>query len=178
MWKQIVTIEGLYNFDFGLNRLALDPLHIFSLTERKIKLPIYLKKKEVVAVTATGSTERPEFLICGQYEDTKEAVLHEVYRIFQWNQSLHAIHAHFAQTTLAEIFSTHRGTPMVLDFAYYENLYKAIIHRSNYEIFNRLSRHWPMECTEFPYVCFRKNKYFSSDRHRDSTCIEKLIPIR
>lgn len=129
MWEKVVTIEGPYHFDHGLNRLALDPLNVISLAERKISLPIYLERKEVTTVIAIGSTEHPRFLVSGQFEETKDAVLHEIYRVFQWNKSLHPLHLHFAQTNLSELFKRHRGTPIVLDFAFHANLYKAIIHQ-------------------------------------------------
>lgn len=129
MWTETVEIPGPYHFDFGLNRLAMDPLHIVSLEERSIKLPIYLPEKEVASVQAIGTTEEPKFIIGGQNDATRASVLGEVFRIFQWDKPLHFIHEHFTNTNLKDVFTDHRGTPIVLDFALHANLFKAIIHQ-------------------------------------------------
>ena len=129
MWTEEIIIDGPYNFDFGLNRLAMDPLYIVSLADREIRMPIYLLRKEVATVKAVGTTEEPKFLVTGENEHTKDEVINEVMRIFQWNKSLHMIHHHFSGTNLNELFVQHRGTPIVLDFVLHANLYKAIIHQ-------------------------------------------------
>lgn len=129
MWTETIEIPGPYNFDFGLNRLAMDPLHKVSLEERSIKLPIYLREKEVAIIQAIGTTETPKFIISGQNVDTRAIVLKEVFRIFQWDKQLHLIHEHFTHTNLKEVFMDYRGTPIVLDFALHANLFKAIIHQ-------------------------------------------------
>ena len=92
MWTETIEIPGPYNFDFGLNRLAMDPLHKVSLEERSIKLPVYLREKEVAIIQAIGTTETPKFVISGQNVDTRAIVLKEVFRIFQWDKQLHLIH--------------------------------------------------------------------------------------
>jgi DNA-3-methyladenine glycosylase II len=122
-----ISIKGPYNFDQVLYRLALDPLNQIDLQERSVKVPIVVNgDKHVVKVTSTGSTEDPVFEVS---DNTNEAVIARIREIFQWDQPLDNIHAHFRKTDLAPIFEGHVGTPLVLDFDPYNCLLKCIVHQ-------------------------------------------------
>jgi len=122
-----INIKGPYNFDQVLSRLALDPLNQIDLQERSVKVPLIVNgDKQVVKVTATGTTEEPSFDLSGK---TSEAIIARLREIFQWDQPLDDIHAHFRHTDLAPIFKEHVGTPLVLDFDPYNCLLKCIVHQ-------------------------------------------------
>lgn len=122
-----ISIKGPYNFDQVLNRLALDPLNQIDLQERSVKVPLIVEgNKQVVKVTATGTTEEPSFELNGK---ANESVIARLREIFQWDQALDVIHTHFRQTDLAPIFKEHVGTPLVLDFDPYNCLLKCIVHQ-------------------------------------------------
>ncbi|GIN57923.1 putative DNA-3-methyladenine glycosylase YfjP [Lederbergia ruris] len=129
MWKEKIEIPGPYNFDLGLSRLEMDPLNKLNRAERLIRVPIYGEEPEVATVQAIGTTDKPIFIVSGHQEKTKEIVLNQIITIFQWNISLQDIHAHFLKTSLKDIFILHRGTPIILDFAPYTTLVKAMIHQ-------------------------------------------------
>lgn len=122
-----LIIKGPYNFERVLNRLALDPLNQVDLLERSVKVPLIVNgDKHVVKVTSTGRTEEPSFIVSGK---TNEEVIARLREIFQWEQPLDDIHAHFRNTDLAPIFKDHMGTPLVLDFDPYNCLLKCIVHQ-------------------------------------------------
>ena len=124
---EIISIKGPYNFDQVLNRLSLDPLNQIDLEKRSVKVPLVVNgEKSVVKVTSIGSTEEPVFEVS---DNTNEAVLSRMREIFQWDQPLDTIHAHFRNTDLAPIFKEHEGTPLVLDFDPYNCLLKCIVHQ-------------------------------------------------
>ena len=129
MWEEKIVIPGPYNFDFALERLAMDPLHIVNIEERTVKVPIYGDKPEVALVKALGTIDEPMFFIQGENNETKKTVLQTLTRIFRWDVSLQPIYDHFQQTILRDIFSKHRGTPIILDFTPQETLMKAILHQ-------------------------------------------------
>lgn len=127
---RIISIDGPYNFDFVLNRLALDPLHKVDREERSIDVPIVLNENSyVVKVQAVGTTNEPIFQIHGLKGEKEEALLTEIRRILQWDIPLHAINEHFQQTNLKALFDIHFGTPLILDFHPYNCIIKCIIHQ-------------------------------------------------
>ncbi|MDE5055527.1 DNA-3-methyladenine glycosylase [Niallia taxi] len=127
---RIVPVLGPYNFDLVLSRLALDPLHQVDATERSVKVPIGLENEKIVAkVKAIGTTEGPVFQLEGIPIKHEEEVIRELTRIFQWESSLIDVYEHFQGTELKELFNSHFGTPLVLDFHPYNCLVKCIIHQ-------------------------------------------------
>ncbi|QQZ08691.1 DNA-3-methyladenine glycosylase family protein [Heyndrickxia vini] len=129
MWEETVKIEGPYNFDLALQRQSIDPLNDVHSELRLINIPIYEPEAEVVSVQAIGTTDDPCFIIKGKNNQTKVQVIERVYVIFQWNVTLHQINDHFRQTSLKDIFTLNRGTPIILDFSPYNCLVKCIIHQ-------------------------------------------------
>lgn len=130
---QTIYIQGPYNFDLVLSRLALDPLHNLNKEERWVKVPLRIKNKHIVVkVQATGTTDNPTFYL--EVDEIDSSSLHnliykEISRIFRWDVSLLAIHEHFQKTKLKSLFDEHYGTPIVLDFHPYNSLIKCIIHQ-------------------------------------------------
>ncbi|MEH7335889.1 DNA-3-methyladenine glycosylase [Neobacillus drentensis] len=128
MWQDAIQIDGPYNFDSVLQRHTPDPLKLLDLEKRTIRVPIIIAKKaQVVDITATGTTEKPAFVLNGKTD--KEAAIKRVSEIFQWKVPLDKIHNHFQQTDLKEIFNLFIGTPLVLDFDLFGSLIKCIIHQ-------------------------------------------------
>jgi DNA-3-methyladenine glycosylase II len=130
MWKEIVAIDGPYDFDRVLDRLSLDPVIFLNKDDRFVKVPVVIDENPfVIKVQAFGSTMNPSFEISGSDDRVKELALKEVQRIFQWDFSLHTLGVHFQTTNIAEIFREHTGTPIVLEFNLYSCLMKCIIHQ-------------------------------------------------
>ncbi len=135
--KQVITlhtikIEGPYNFDLVLSRLALDPLHVLDKEARWVKVPLRIDNKPIVVkIQATGITEKPTFRLEWEEIDSSlhDLIYKEIRRIFRWDESLLAIHEHFQATKLKPLFEEHYGTPIVLDFHPYNSLVKCIIHQ-------------------------------------------------
>jgi DNA-3-methyladenine glycosylase II len=122
-----ISIKGPYNFEQVLSRLALDPLNQIDQQERSVQVPLIVDgDKYVVKVTSTGTIEEPAFEVSGKQN---QAVVSRLREIFQWDQPLNDIHAHFRHTDLAPIFKEHMGTPLVLDFDPYNCLLKCIVHQ-------------------------------------------------
>jgi len=125
-----INIAGPYNFDLVLDRLSLDPLHVLDKEKRMVKVPITVGEASIVAtVRATGTTNEPQFIIDGIDMADKEQALNKLTHIFQWNKPLEEVHSHFEQSDLRDIFTQHRGTPLVLDFHPYNCLMKCIVHQ-------------------------------------------------
>lgn len=118
-----IALPFRYDFDRVLERLSLDPLHAVSLSERSVRVP--MAEGNVVEVQAEGNLEHPVF----QLSNLKEGQFDRVSDIFHFGTSLDAIDAHFAATSLAELFQEHRGTPLVREFSLYGSLMKSIIHQ-------------------------------------------------
>ncbi|WP_409299129.1 DNA-3-methyladenine glycosylase family protein [Peribacillus sp. SCS-26] len=130
MWTESFDIEGPYNFDLVLDRLSNDPLSAVDLANRSIKVPLYAGgKSAVIHVKATGTTDAPSFTLSGNDLQTKEAGISRVKAIFQWHLPLEDIHTHFERSDLGDIFTEHRGTPLILDFDPYACLVKCIVHQ-------------------------------------------------
>ncbi|WP_374055686.1 DNA-3-methyladenine glycosylase [Rossellomorea sp. FM04394] len=131
MVKRNVKIEGPYDFDRVLERLALDPLNAVNKEDRSVKVPYYLPdgKGEVIKVQATGTTDKPEFSITFENEENLEVKENRISDIFQWHTGLHEMHEHFLQTDLKPIFEEHIGTPIILEFDQFATIVKSIIHQ-------------------------------------------------
>ncbi|MDP4086331.1 MAG: DNA-3-methyladenine glycosylase [Bacillota bacterium] len=128
MWKEIIHIEGPYDFDRVLERHALDPLNQLDLGKRTIKIPLCIKKESfVVEVAGLGTVEQPVFQI--ESRGPKTFILERVKETFQWNVSLQEVNRHFQQTNVKKLFTNHYGTPLVLDFDPLYCLFKCIIHQ-------------------------------------------------
>lgn len=126
----ILPVAGPYNFDLVLSRLALDPLQQIDFQERSVKVPLVIGQKQMVTtVVAIGTIEKPAFQIEGYTDEFEESVIRELTRIFQWESSLIEVHEHFQHTQLHELFNSHFGTPLVLDFHPYNCLVKCVIHQ-------------------------------------------------
>jgi DNA-3-methyladenine glycosylase II len=131
MVKRNVKVEGPYDFDRVLERLALDPLNAVDQVDRSVKVPYYLPegKGEVIKVQATGTTEEPEFSITFESEENLEEKQNRISDIFQWHTGLRDMHEHFLQTDLKPIFEDHIGTPIILEFDPFATIIKSIIHQ-------------------------------------------------
>lgn len=128
MWEETVSINGPYNFDLALSRLALDPLNAVDIEKRSVKVPLVINDTKVVAeVIGTGTLENPEFLVRANHE--KEKTIQRLTEIFQWNTELIHIHEHYQTTELKDLFNQHYGTPLVLEFDPFSSLIKSIIHQ-------------------------------------------------
>ena len=128
MWKESIQIEGPYNFGLVLERISLDPLHEIDSINRLIKVPLLIDGKPYVyRVQGVGTVDAPTFVISGEAE--QERAMNRLADIFQWNLPLSHIHAHFGESKLKDIFDTHRGTPLILEFDLYGCLVKNIIHQ-------------------------------------------------
>ncbi|WP_050614022.1 DNA-3-methyladenine glycosylase family protein [Bacillus testis] len=130
MWKETLIVEGPYYFEGVLDRLLLDPLQAVDLSQRTIKVPLFLSTgPHVITVQACGSTEDPSFLLSGNQEESRLEAIQRIEEIFGWRSSLKGINEHFRQTALKPLFDAHHGTALVLDFDYFGNLTKSIIHQ-------------------------------------------------
>ncbi|MCA1060083.1 DNA-3-methyladenine glycosylase [Rossellomorea aquimaris] len=126
-----VKIEGPYDFDRVLERLALDPLNAVEQEDRSVKVPYYLPdgKGEVIEVKAKGTTDEPEFSITFENDENLEQKHQRISDLFQWQTGLHDMHAHFLKTDLKPIFEEHVGTPIILEFDPFATIIKSIIHQ-------------------------------------------------
>ncbi|MGG4169018.1 DNA-3-methyladenine glycosylase [Rossellomorea vietnamensis] len=126
-----VKIEGPYDFDRVLDRLALDPLNAVDQENRSVKVPYYHggEEGEVIEIQATGTTDEPEFRLTFENEENLEAKQKRISDIFQWETGLHEMHEHFLETDLKPIFEEHIGTPLVLEFDPFATIIKSIIHQ-------------------------------------------------
>ncbi|PFA66700.1 DNA-3-methyladenine glycosylase [Bacillus sp. AFS015802] len=126
-----VKIDGPYDFDRVLERLALDPLNAVDPVNRSVKVPYYLPDGmgEVIEVQAIGTTDEPQFSITFENDENLEEKQQRIANIFQWQTGLHDMHAHFLKTDLKPIFEEHIGTPLVLEFDPFATIIKSIIHQ-------------------------------------------------
>jgi len=128
MWEESVSINGPYNFDLALSRMALDPLNRVDLEKRSVKIPFVLNDTKIVAeVIGTGTLENPEFLV--RVANEKEKTIQRLTEIFQWDTELIHIHEHYQTTELKDLFNQHYGTPLVLEFDPFSSMIKSIIHQ-------------------------------------------------
>ncbi|SDK34860.1 DNA-3-methyladenine glycosylase family protein [Sediminibacillus albus] len=132
MWKETVKLDTIYDFDYSLRRLKMDPLINVDLEHRQVAVPVEFEEegeKHKVLVTAKGSTSQPVFEIAGDSIEKKDVLIKQVIDLFQWNVDFTAINQHFIGTNLEQLFYAHPGTPVVKDFGLYFSLMKGIIHQ-------------------------------------------------
>ena len=130
MWMEQIEVEGPYDFDAVLDRQLLDPLQVVDLSARFIKIPLIINgHPEVVTVIAKGTVMEPSFEIIGPNIQTKASILNRLIEIFRWDGALREIDFHFKNTVLCELFKEHRGTAIILEYDYFSNLTKSIIHQ-------------------------------------------------
>ncbi|WP_188207336.1 DNA-3-methyladenine glycosylase family protein [Alkalibacillus aidingensis] len=130
MWKEYYHAAGIYDFDYALQRLAMDPINHVNLKERWVDVPVYLEDDRcVVRVKAEGTTEKPVFSVMSDYDDDQDVIFEHIRNIFQWDRDLQDVQEFFEETDLAMLFFTYAGTPIVRDFHLYNALMKAIIHQ-------------------------------------------------
>ncbi|MFC0522104.1 DNA-3-methyladenine glycosylase family protein [Pontibacillus salicampi] len=130
MWKEKVSANSFYDFDYTLLRFNLDPLCKLDREERWVDVPVTIEGlNHVVRVQALGSTENPYFEIIGDTIEDKEKVLEHIFQLFQFDRDLEKVHEHFQETNLGQLFQSHPGTPIVKDFHLYDCLMKVIIHQ-------------------------------------------------
>ncbi len=128
MWKETIHVEAPYDFDLVLERIGLDPLYEIDYRNRLIQVPLLINgKPNVYTVQAIGTVDKPAFTISGKEEQV--LATDRLMEIFQWHLPLSDIHAHFGETKLNDIFTRHRGTPLILEFDLYGCLVKSIIHQ-------------------------------------------------
>ena len=127
MWTETIPVQGPYNFDFVLDRLALDPLHVIDLEQKLIKVPLYIDKE--LSVIYVQACDDSTFTIKGELEEYRQKAVEQIKKIFHWHLPLADVAAHFQQTDLKLLFEEHCGTPIVLDFDYYSCLVRCIIHQ-------------------------------------------------
>ncbi|WP_438316576.1 DNA-3-methyladenine glycosylase family protein [Sporosarcina sp. FA9] len=124
MMETTITLPFVYDFTRALDRLSNEAMNSVDLSTSSIRFP--MEEGNLVKLQATGTTERPSFLLKGTLND---AQVEEVKSIFHFDRSLVDIQAHFMDTDLAPIFSEHVGTPIVRSFSLYSNLMRSIIHQ-------------------------------------------------
>ncbi|HLO13152.1 MAG TPA: DNA-3-methyladenine glycosylase [Pseudoneobacillus sp.] len=130
MWQETLEIKGPYNFERVLERLSLDPLQAVNLEKQTLKMPLWIDEEPVVVeIKSIGTIAEPKFKLSSNNTELKMKAIEKVAKILQWNISLIEIHRHFSRTDLKEIFETHYGTPLILDFDPYSCLMKCIIHQ-------------------------------------------------
>lgn len=130
LWREEVVLDHMYDFDYTLYRLSFDPLIAVDREKRSVKVPVALDgKKYTVEVSATGTVERPSFIIEGQDKQHEDELLTHIHHLFQWNVNLEEVQEHFKRTNLAALFSKFPGTPIVKEFDLYYCLMKNIIHQ-------------------------------------------------
>ncbi|MEW8986208.1 MAG: DNA-3-methyladenine glycosylase 2 family protein, partial [Bacillus sp. (in: firmicutes)] len=99
MWQENIKINGPYNFDEVIRRQAFDPLHVLSLNERWVKVPLWIDgTPTVVKVQATGTTESPSFAVSGSKQVDHKKAIDKLTEIFQWNIPLDSVNDHFQKT--------------------------------------------------------------------------------
>ncbi len=130
MWTERIAVEGPYDFDKVLDRLAIDPLQAVDLENRAVKVPLYINDSpHVVTIQALGTVDEPIFIIEGKDTEAKGRLLSRIYEIFHWHKPMGSIQEHFQSTALESIFDIHRGTAILLDYDLFGNLAKSIIHQ-------------------------------------------------
>ncbi|HET7657373.1 MAG TPA: DNA-3-methyladenine glycosylase [Bacillales bacterium] len=129
MWQEEVAIEGPYDFEKALPRLAFDPLSVVDLKEKSLKVPLFIEGKPVVAVVkGIGTNEDPKFVVSCK-EGSKPEVMAKLTRILKWDTSLAKVSNHFSDTDIGELFERYAGTPLICDYDLYRALMKNIIHQ-------------------------------------------------
>ncbi|WP_053217188.1 DNA-3-methyladenine glycosylase family protein [Virgibacillus senegalensis] len=131
MWKETVKLDTIYDFDYTLKRLEMDPLINVDRDQRRVAIPIKSGdgERHKVTVEAKGSTPHPVFEIAADSVDYRKELLKKMSDLFQWEKDLTVVSEHFIGTNLQQLFYAHPGTPIVRDFDLYFSLMKGIIHQ-------------------------------------------------
>jgi DNA-3-methyladenine glycosylase II len=130
VWQEIIEIEGPYDFNRVLDRLSLDPLSAVNLVTSTLRMPLWIEAEPIIIeIKSLGTIDSPKFQLSSNKGKLKARSIEKVAEILKWNTQLVNIHQHFSQTALKEIFETHYGTPLILDFDPYSCLMKCIIHQ-------------------------------------------------
>ncbi|SDM70499.1 DNA-3-methyladenine glycosylase family protein [Sediminibacillus halophilus] len=131
MWKETITLDTMYDFDYSLQRLQMDPLLFVDRNQRSVDVPLKTEdgRRHKVTVRAKGNTPHPVFEVSGDHEDDKSELLKQTFDLFQWEKDLTIVNEHFTGTNLEQLFYAHPGTPIVRDFDLYFSLMKGIIHQ-------------------------------------------------
>ncbi|MFD2639231.1 DNA-3-methyladenine glycosylase family protein [Piscibacillus salipiscarius] len=130
MWKEYYHAPGMYDFDYSLRRLSMDPLIRINSKERWVDVPVRLENdKVVVRVKAEGTTEKPVFSVMSDHDENQDVIFEHIRNIFQWDKDLDEVHQFFQQSELSMLFHQYQGTPIVRDFNLYDSLMKVIIHQ-------------------------------------------------
>ncbi|MET3683129.1 DNA-3-methyladenine glycosylase II [Alkalibacillus flavidus] len=131
MWKEYYHAAGLYDFDYSLERLDMDPLINVNLRERWVDVPLRLEsgKQCVVRVKGEGTTEKPVFSVMSDLDEEQDVIFEHIRNLFQWDRDLQDVVDFFGKTRLARLFLIYPGTPIVRDFNLYDSLMKVIIHQ-------------------------------------------------
>ncbi len=131
MWKETITLDTIYDFDYSLQRLQMDPLLVVDRQRRSVDIPLRTEdgERHKVTVRAKGTTPHPAFEVLGEQKDYQTELLKQTFDLFQWDKDLTVINEHFIGTNLERLFYAHPGTPIVRDFDLYFSLMKGIIHQ-------------------------------------------------
>ncbi|WP_027964164.1 DNA-3-methyladenine glycosylase family protein [Halalkalibacillus halophilus] len=130
MWKEYYHAAGMYDFDYTLKRLNMDPLVRVDIKERWVDIPVRLpNNKCVVRVKAEGTTEKPTFSVMSDHDEDQDIIFEHIRNLFQWDKDLEEVYEFFEETDLAMVFFSYPGTPIVRDFHLYDSLMKVIIHQ-------------------------------------------------
>ncbi|QKS73183.1 DNA-3-methyladenine glycosylase 2 family protein [Paenalkalicoccus suaedae] len=125
-----MTLKGPYRFEQALKRLSIDPLLTIDVEAERIKMPLIIQDKPVVAVvTQIGTVMEPKLDVTMLDEAPSELVKAEITRIFHLETPLTEIHAFFSNTELAPIFNELKGTPFVCEPSLFGCIAKTIIHQ-------------------------------------------------
>jgi DNA-3-methyladenine glycosylase II len=130
VWLERIQIKGPYDFNRVLDRLSLDPLISVNIETSSLRVPLWIEAEPItIEIQSTGTVNNPTFQLSSVNDKLKAKSIEKVAEILKWNTQLLPIHQHFSQTALKEIFETHYGTPLILDFDPYSCLMKCIIHQ-------------------------------------------------
>ncbi|GAA0450481.1 DNA-3-methyladenine glycosylase [Alkalibacillus silvisoli] len=131
MWKEYYHAAGIYDFDYTLQRLNMDPLINVNMKERWVDVPVRLNHEEqcVVRVKGEGTTEKPVFSVMSDYDEDQDIIFEHIRNLFQWDRDLQDVLDFFEESDLARLFYIDPGTPIVRDFHLYDSLMKVIIHQ-------------------------------------------------
>lgn len=130
MWRENITLNMPYDFDYLLFRLDMDDLNYVDFNNRSVAVPLRIEEEKHVAnVQAAGSIEEPVFIIEGKDKESKRAILSKITDIFAWDQDLQEVQQFFANTKLASLFENYPATPLIREFDPFSNLMKTIIHQ-------------------------------------------------
>jgi DNA-3-methyladenine glycosylase II len=130
MWTEIYDGSGVYDFDYALQRLAMDPLHKVNGEERWVDVPVKLEsEKHTVRIKGRGTTTAPVFEISSDSLNERTLLLNRVAQLFEWDADLIKVKEHFEKTNLEKLIKRYPGTPIVKDFDLYDSLMKVIIHQ-------------------------------------------------